>query len=384
MRQTASFISTYSADVFGVCSALFELGGMTVMHDASGCNSTYTTHDEPRWYDMDSMVYISGISEMEAIMGDDEKLIRDIAAAAAELHPKFIAIAGTPVPAMTGFDFEAVAAVIEQETGIPSFGFPTTGMNTYVHGASMALAGIAERFVREPEEAEKDASSGIGVNILGLTPLDFSVNGTDRSIALFLEKNGFNVISRWAMGSDLEELARAAIADVNLVVSAAGLGAAEVLKRRFGIPYVAGHPLGGKLGGLLNEALRSAAETGEDRVCRSSLPGQEIVLVGEGITSLALASAIELETGRGTKVLCATECGQGILRDKDRQTFDEDDIIPELQGAQVMIADPLYRPICPPGTKFAAAPSEAFSGRIYRREIIDPVSDLYKFLEEVL
>ena len=99
MKQTARIISTYSADVMGVCSALFELGGMTVMHDASGCNSTYTTHDEPRWYDMDSMVYISGISEMEAIMGDDEKLIEDICEAAEEMHPKFIAIAGTPVPA---------------------------------------------------------------------------------------------------------------------------------------------------------------------------------------------------------------------------------------------------------------------------------------------
>ena len=101
MKQTARIISTYSADPFGVCSALFELGGMVVMHDASGCNSTYTTHNEPRWYDMDSMVYISGLSEMEAIMGDDEKLIDDIAQAAEELKHRFIAIAGTPIPTMT-------------------------------------------------------------------------------------------------------------------------------------------------------------------------------------------------------------------------------------------------------------------------------------------
>ena len=97
MRQIARIISTYSADVFGVCSALFELGGMIVMHDASGCNSTYTTHDEPRWYEMDSMVYISALTEMEAIMGDDEKLINDIAEAAEDLKPAFIAIAGTPI-----------------------------------------------------------------------------------------------------------------------------------------------------------------------------------------------------------------------------------------------------------------------------------------------
>ena len=140
MKQTSRITSTYSADVFGVCSALFELGGMVIMHDASGCNSTYTTHDEPRWYDMDSMVYISGLTEMEAIMGDDEKLIGDIVAAAEELHPKFIAIAGTPIPAMTGFDYTAVAELIEERTGIPAFGFATTGMNTYVQGASMAFA----------------------------------------------------------------------------------------------------------------------------------------------------------------------------------------------------------------------------------------------------
>ena len=85
MRQTASIISTYTADVSGVCSALFELGGMTVMHDASGCNSTYNTHDEPRWYDTDSLVFLSGLSELEAVMGDDEKFIGDVAEAAREL-----------------------------------------------------------------------------------------------------------------------------------------------------------------------------------------------------------------------------------------------------------------------------------------------------------
>jgi hypothetical protein len=171
---------------------------------------------------------------------------------------------------------------------------------------------------------------------------------------------------------------------VNLVVSAAGLGAAHVLKRRFGIPFVAGLPLGDRLGRLLCAALRSAAAFGDDKVCGSSLESKGVVLIGEGITSLALASAIELETGKGTKVLCATECEPGILREKDTLTPDEDDIIPELKGAQIIIADPLYRPICPPEAKFIEAPSEAFSGRIYRQEIIDPVSDLYKLLKEVL
>lgn len=392
MKQTARIISTYSADVFGVCSALFELGGMIVMHDASGCNSTYTTHDEPRWYDMESMVYISGLTEMEAIMGDDEKLIGDICAAAAELMPKFIAIAGTPIPAMTGFDYAAVAELIEQRTGLPAFGFPTTGMNTYVHGASMAFAGIAKRFVKQGVERTENLSA----NILGLTPLDFSTNGTDRSIARFLDNAGFEVLSRWAMGSSLEELSLAGGAHVNLVVSATGLGVAKVLKERFGIPYVVGLPMGDSYAKGLEEALRTAARTGENndshprrpsyvnQICRSELPGSEIVIIGEGITALSLASAIELETGRGTKILCSTECDNDILRSKDLMAPDEDDLIPELSGASIIIADPLYRPICPKTARFLPLPTEAFSGRIYRSEIPDLVSDFKYIAKEVI
>ena len=429
MKQTARIISTYSADVMGVCSALFELGGMTVMHDASGCNSTYTTHDEPRWYDMDSMVYISGISEMEAIMGDDEKLISDIVDAAEVLKPAFIAIAGTPIPTMTGFDFEAVAAVIEQRSGIPSFGFPTTGMNTYIHGASMAFAGIAERFVDDPAEKESSGSNtlqmsarklasvldsccmrpnGTKVNVLGLTPMDFSVNGTDDSIVQWLEREGFEVVSKWAMGSSLDEIRRSAEADVNLVVSAAGYGAAKVLYERFGMPYAIGFPAGNELPGLLADQIiinvKKFKEQGGAKTFESAeisvdsgvfLDGSEgkdgstyekgfAAVIGEGITSLSLAGTIELECGIPAKVLCATECPEGILRECDRMTPDEDDIIPELEGAAFVIADPLYKPIVPESAKFISLPSEAFSGRIYRDGIPDLVEDINELLIKII
>ena len=67
MIHYAKIISCYTADTSGVCSALYELGGMVVVHDASGCNSTYATHDEPRWYDMDSMIYISALTEIATL-----------------------------------------------------------------------------------------------------------------------------------------------------------------------------------------------------------------------------------------------------------------------------------------------------------------------------
>ena len=405
MKQTASIISTYSADAMGVCSALYELGGMTVMHDASGCNSTYTTHDEPRWFDMDSMVYISGLSEMEAIMGDDEKLIEDICEAAEEMHPKFIAIAGTPIPTMTGFDYDAVAEVIEKRTGIPTFGFPTTGMNTYVHGASMALEGVVNRLISDPSDKwieEKlgdvetsDEEVPYKVNILGLTPLDYSGDGQVASIEKWLTDRGFIVGSRFAMGSDLDELVRASEAEVNLVVSGTGLGAARAMYEKFAIPSVIGLPIGRKQSDLLEEALLKAAR--EYRRFRTSGTVTErtgltrlkihpndldpvvkddiVVLIGEGVMNFSLANSIRFETGHKTKVLCATECPDGILREWDKMTPDEDDIIPELEEAAYIIADPLYKPICPDSAKFIPLPTQAFSGRMYRDDIPDLVRD---------
>ena len=389
----------------GVCSALFELGGMTIMHDASGCNSTYTTHDEPRWYDMDSMVYISALTEMEAIMGDDEKILGDIEDAVRELHPRFVAIAGTPIPTMTGFDFKAVAAVAEQRTGIPCFGFATTGMNTYVHGAAMAFEAIARNLVSEPETAEKNDGAGnkIRVNTIGLTPLDFSVNGQDKSIAKWLESKGFEVVSKWAMGSSPDEIAGSAGADVNLVVSASGISAAKVLFERYKIPYVIGVPVGHNQKELIISGLEKLAgekrahEEEKDCILSESLmihsditneypdrnTEKPVVIIGEYVTSLALANAIEFELDMPTRVLCATECPREILREKDSMTPYEDDIIPNLAGAGAIIADPLYKPICPPDISFISLPSEAFSGRLYRAEIPNLIEDPQAVLSQL-
>ena len=64
-------------------------------------------------------------------------------------------------------------------------------------------------------------------------------------------------------------------------------------------------------------------------------------------------------------------------------TPDEDDIIPELADAKVILADPLYQPICPPQACFISMPSEAFSGRIFRKEIVDPVADFAAILNRI-
>lgn len=373
MKQTSAFISIYTADVSGVCSALYELGGMTVMHDASGCNSTYNTHDEPRWYDMDSMVYITGLSEMEAIMGDDEKLINDIVAAAKDLHPKFIAVAGTPIPMMIGTDFHAIAEVIENQTGIPTFGIETNGMHSYVCGASQAYAEIVKRFTLA--DIPKRTKS---VNVLGATPLDYSVNGSVDSIRTRLTEAGFQVLSVWAMGSTLEELKQAGAAEVNLVVSYTGLLAAKELQKKFGTPYVVGVPMGDKFAAVVMKALEEAISTEKSQIAydkRTSCQG-DTVIIGESIYSESLAAALEIEKNMKVKVLCPLETEQDLLLPGDLLAEDEDSLMLYLKNAKTVIADPIYSRIIQPGTKFVSLPHEAFSGRIYRKDIPDLVNSV--------
>lgn len=377
LKQTARILSTYAGDTSGVCSALFELGGMTVMHDASGCNSTYNTHDEPRWYDRDSLVFISALTETEAILGDDEKLVGDVVRAARELHPAFIALAGSPIPMTTGVDLEAVAREIEAECGIPAFGFDTDGMHSYTTGASKAFAAVARRMVREPT----GTTDGLTVNLLGLTPLDFSVVGAENTMRRLLEDAGIGVRAAWAMGSDLDEIAGSARARVNLAVSSAGLGAAKAMKERFGIPFVIGTPCGPRFNAEIVAALRKSAEDGEDRVVCIPEGEARRAVVGEGVTASSLARALTLETGIPYKAICATDETEELTAAGCLPAMDEDDILPLLADCELIVADPLYQPIVPGETRFVRLPHEGFSGRIWRREIPDLAASLASFID---
>lgn len=368
MKQVAGLISTYSSDEFGICSALYELGGMVVMHDASGCNSTYTTHDEPRWYDIDSMIYISAISEMEAIMGDDEKLIRDITETAQEMNPAFVAITGAPIPYMIGTDLPAIAAVVEQETGIPSFGFAANGMHDYLSGISMALEAVVNRFcIRAIPKTER-----LSVNIIGATPLDFSLNGSIDSMIQWLQEQDMEPGACLSMGTTLEEIKKAGQAHVNLAVSYGGLAAAKTLNRIFGTPYVIGVPVGKTFAAHLADQLRQTAADQKNRIgyqetgLSSRISGsQTLAVIGESIYSASLAAAIGQETGIPVHVLCPLETEKALLRECDLETPEEDDLIQHLPQYTGLIADPLYRPLWEDRENFYPLPHEAFSGRIY-------------------
>ena len=401
MRQAYRIIPIYTADVSGVCSALYELGGMTVMHDPSGCNSTYNTHDEIRWYDQDSLIFISGLTDIDAIMGNDEKFLRDIEDVAEELKPKFIALASSPIPFMNGTDFPGLARALTAETGIPAFSVPTSGMHDYVYGAGLALSEIARHFTGAAEKRKRK------LNLLGVTPLDFGPQPMVDAMKKRLEERGWEILSTWAMGDTLEELGRAGEAEVNLVVSSVGIPAANVLREKFGTPFLVGTPVEGyedeisdaleKAAGSFYEAFEYKKENPaekngtqisgrqeelwkvtpdqvlylrkKDSPLSGFIPTPDITLIGEPVTMGSLAAAIEQKCGKKVQLLCPLEITEGLLRRGDEVIRGEEAMEEKLKTARIIVADPLYRPICPESATFYEMPHIAFSGRIYLKNL---------------
>lgn len=457
--QTHVFTSTYTADVSGVCSALYELGGMTVIHDPSGCNSTYSTHDEPRWFDTDSLMFVSGLDEMTAVLGDDNVLIDDVTHAVRDLKPRFVTLCSGSIPHIIAFDCKGVAHLLEKRTGVPMLPVATTGNRSYVAGVGAALTEWVKRFADSLESPYRVASSGspdcsantlegaagpescagkklngaadpeacgnefFSVNLLGVTPLDFSINGNVDAMRKVFEDAGIPVNCCAAMGESFDSLRHIFRASVNVVVSSCGRRLARYMEQTAGIPYVEGTPIGAygaarlpelaieahekkwassedALEGASGSALtgfgdgasgtagkETAARPGSLRmllakkkgdsegIClwkgnpaheRWDVPDGQILIIGEEVFAQSLAAAINQLT---------PDCRHGLQAfavwpDVDHG-FPEDVLAELIRKSRYIIGDPLYRTIPHDSTQntFVDFPHEAYSGRIFRDRI---------------
>ena len=91
-------------------------------------------YDEPRWYGSKSAVFCSGLREIDAVLGRDDKLIDQIVKACADLQPSMVTVLGSPVPMLIGTDMDGIACEVEERTGLPAFGFSTSGLALYNQG----------------------------------------------------------------------------------------------------------------------------------------------------------------------------------------------------------------------------------------------------------
>ncbi len=268
MERLAVYLPPFASDYSGVCSALYELNCLIIIDDASCCTRNYVTYDEPRWTESTRSTFGSNLRTIEAVLGDEERLISQTIEAAEKLKPEFIALLGSPVPAIIGRDMKGIAREIEARSGFAALGFATTGFSYYNKGISAAHLRLLQRF------AVPGIPTAAGhVNILGLTPLDFSANDNSRDLIRLLEDNGFRVNVSFWMQTGLDQVRRAPAAEVNLVVSQSGWAAAQYLYKNYGIPYVVAAPLGIRHSRMVLEALGQTMADKQNRIIKDAKTG---------------------------------------------------------------------------------------------------------------
>jgi hypothetical protein len=354
-------------DYSGVASVFHDLGTLTIIHDAAGCTGTYTGYDEPRWFGSSSPTFSSGLREMDAIMGDDEKLLAKIKRALEDTRSPSVTIIGSPVPMVIGFDFRGFASLVEHRTGLPAFGFPATGLAYYDQGQKEAYLAIAKKLLKGDPSQNKRS-----VNILGASAQDGFDHAALDALETLIADAGLERRAVWGSRSSQEELKDSGGAGVNWVITAAALPLARYFEERFGIPFVAGLPIGRGEQERIVSALRAPAEGKKaNRIFPPVGEGnQEILIVGEALFASSLRTYLETEGGTGP-VGIGTFFTQGeeILRPGDRLFITEDDVRETFASGQYkwVIADPLMEELCPEDEppRFTALPHRAVSGRLY-------------------
>ncbi len=372
MKQLSIYLPPLSSDYSGVCSALFDLNCMVIINDAHCCTHNYVNFDEPRWADIKKTTFCTELRTIDAILGDDEKVVRKTVNAAKKIQPDFIAVLGSPVPAIIGMDMRGIAMEIEARAGIPTLGFDTTGFLYYDRGVSDSLLALIKRFA-EPVSRTVPNS----VNILGLTPLDYSANENAADICCWLEQNGFLVNGSLLMHTNLDQIRNVGTAALNLVVSQSGLDAALYMQQRYGIPYVAGTPVGSDQPVVLLETIR---QTLLDKKSRTVHPAgieqdavESILIIGDQIIANAIRTAL-FHHDFQAKIIVGSLFGleEKLALPGDVRINNESQLISLLQEGSFtrLVADPLICRI-PAAKKLKTfkLPHPAVSSRLYLNSV---------------
>lgn len=346
MGRFSFCLPPFSPDYSGVCGALFSLGGMIVIHDAAGCTGNYINYDEPRWYDGGAMVYCSGLRELDAVLGNDEKFIQNICEAARSLHPKFIALVGSPVPMVIGTDLAGMAAWIEDETGIPSFGFSTTGLGLYPEGVLLAGKALLEYTDRNEQIEETEPS---GMNLLGDLPLDFAGTTFLEQFRGLLSEIGGSVHATLFDGADMEQVERVKSAKWNSAVSCSGALLGAWLWRKHHMPCITGFPMSRRT------AEDWASFAGEYQNgggvhawgTQGAMCGRKdgILILGDQIIANSIRAEIFYASGQSSCVGVPFGVQKESLGEGDLYLKQEAQISQAINAAEfsTVIGDPLYR-----------------------------------------
>lgn len=375
MRGLRKVLTPFAPDQSGAESVLYELGGMIVILDAGGCAGNICGFDEPRWSSRKSAVFSAGLRDMDAVMGRDRLLVKKICRCAEKIDAHFVAVIGTPVPAVIGTDLGAVKRMIEAQLSLPVLTMATDGMHLYDRGVQLAYMALLRELDRrgmleEPENSDQKPGGAAGhmkptafrkqrrvrrAGVFGVTPLDLPEAQSAELIRVALRAEGYEEVTLYGDGATLEDYRRAGENDVNIAASPDGVAAVHFLNQRFGTPFEVRFP------GAVHVLERADREKPE----RQGKPCT--LIVQNQILGCSLREALrKQEPGQRIVVASWFEMDQELMQPGDVRLREEDDftqLVQMLEPGRV-IADRVMERLIPEyeGT-FVHLPQFAVSGK---------------------
>lgn len=336
MKRLRLFLPPFAPDTAGAASVLYPLGGLVVIVDAGGCAGNICGFDEPRFSSSDhaSVFTSAALRDMDAILGRDEHLIGHIDAAIQDFASAgrsfpFLALVGTPVPAVIGTDLQTLARLIEQRHHIPAIAIDTDGTESYDIGIEKTYAALFRRLARIPSSPAPRSGT---LGVLGATTLDCG-NDAEATLSAALRKDAKS-IRLYGLSHDTTHYIGAAQNERNLVIAPSGLRAAQWLQKNFGTPYDIADPLAASL--LTHFTLPHTAKN--------------ILILHHQITANALRTRLQPRYPDAL-ITCATYFRQigAITKPQDLKLREESDL-PALvteKHYDLILGDPLYKRTLP-------------------------------------
>ena len=350
------------ADNFGFIEVMNKTDGMGIIDDCS----EYRTSAERRrgrgkTGEPAMRVVHTEISSEDVVTGTRQKVLDTFDAYQRDFSPEFVLLSAGPCSAMIGTDLEEIAENIEADSGIKTAAVKLSGHKTYDVGISETLLALA-KLLTKPGEVRQN-----GINILGGNTLDWQEENT-ASLRGWIEEKGFSVIADLGGNGKAADIARAAEASVNLVVTVSGLAAAKYLKSEYGTPYIAMAPFGKSQADRLSAALPNkmqpeCSRQGETSRQPENGQKQEVLIIGEQFMGNAIRETLICDYGMQNIQVCTFYTLEKTLAQPgDRRIRSEQEAEKLLKegGFHTIIADPLLRCFAPKDSRWIDLPHKAF------------------------
>lgn len=184
-------------------------------------------------------IYSTHMDQSDITFGKYDRLEKSILEVDENMKPKYIFVMASSVSSVIGADVSSVCTMLEDKVSANLIPITTAGFkDDYNVGVENALMMIVKNMVKSREELNIEESNQryniIGSNIDKYNFLS-DVNELERMMDVIFDKK---VNTTFTAYTSVEQIERASLASLNIVIRKEGLKAAKFMEKKFGIPYV--------------------------------------------------------------------------------------------------------------------------------------------------